>query len=386
MSFVQALTDFATNSSKYDPSYRALLESTGGAISTHLSAAARGDVEFAGKGLSRRGNDAIYTANLQRRWVRNAQMGFADIFVRHLADMADDLARNGRLDETFAAYGKFYDMKEADLLAISRHIEEVDTDGSGTMRRVLMPASISDPRLRAKFQGMLVDTMDHAVLQPSASDTAFLTFGTRAGTATGEIVRTMMQFRGFSMAMNVRMRRRYRLYGMSELQINRMNVDKLYHGASLLAMGLLATQIKDSLSGKEPLHFMDEDQWTASNVHRVFMQAGLFTVLSDLGLDVDYKEGQGLRASVGSQLFGPAIGQMGRFGSQVLSDDPNGGNRAITTLLNSTPGATIPIWNPLKRELFGQMIYEAYGIYLDGVVARQQQMTGQTQLINIPSK
>lgn len=380
--FVQGLSDFAKDSSRYPAEYKARLEATGATYSTLLSAAARGDTEYAGKGLSRKGNDFIYTANLQRRWVRNLQTGFADVFVKHLADMADHVKQTGEFDEAFGVYAKHYNLTKEELLAAGNFMDSVDTDGSGVLNRVIIPAEITNQKLRAKIQTMMLDTMDHAVLQPSVADTAFLTFGTRAGTVTGEIVRTMMQFKGFSLAMNSRMRRRYRAYGMSDLAVNKMNVDRMYHGASLVAMGLLATQIKDALNGKEPLHFMNEDQRTAANVHRVFMQAGLFTALSDLGLEIDYKEGQGLRAGMSTQLLGPAIGQVSRFVGQVTAEDPNAGNRAISTLLNATPGATLPVWNSVKRELFGAMVYEAYGIHLDAVVARQESLTGQTQGIN----
>jgi hypothetical protein len=264
---------------------------------------------------------------------------------------------------------------------MAKDMESLSLRIDGEARDVLLPSMVSNPKLRQSLMFAFKDTMDHAVLQPSISDQALLTFGTRSGTAFGSAIRLMTQYKSFTMAMNRKVARRFRTYGLSEEAVQGLQLHRFYSAANLMGMALVATQLKDLLSGKEPLTFFEDDQRTIENVHRIVLQAGMFTMLGDVGLDFSVDQKNGVELDLSSKGLGPVVGQATRLIGQIGSDAPNNFERATRTVLNSTPFATIPVWNQMKHHLFGALISDAYQLHTDSIIRAISTKTGQDQNI-----
>lgn len=118
--------------------------------------------------------------------------------------------------------------------------------------------------LRSKYHSYLIDRVDTAVLRPDQRTSAIQTFGTQAGTPVGELVRTLMQFKGFPIAFLQKVVGR-EIYGSGAGSLRNamqrpdilMGMGSLMVQSTLLGYGVIA--VKDILNGKEPPDFLDPD-------------------------------------------------------------------------------------------------------------------------------
>lgn len=158
----------------------------------------------------------------------------------------------------------------------------------------------------AKYIGMLVDESEVAVLNPDLATRAITTAGaSRAGTIDGELWRAVMQFKSFPIAMISRHWRRMLetpqgLEG-APLMANRY----AYAGAmmvSLTALGAIAFQIKQVVSGKDPVDMTTPKFWT-----RAVAQGGGLGFMGDIFLG-DTTEDRSPLDSFGRLLLGPSFG------------------------------------------------------------------------------
>lgn len=179
-------------------------------------------------------------------------------------------------------------------------------------REFITPDSIyatGDPRageVVAKYLGAISDESEVAVLNPDMATRAITTAGaTRAGTIDGELWRAVAQFKSFPIAMISRHWRRaletpQGLEG-APLTANRM----VYAGAlmaGLTALGAIAYQIKQMVSGKDPVDMTTPKFWTQAAA-----QGGGLGFMGDILLS-DSTEDRGRFDTLGRVAFGPAFG------------------------------------------------------------------------------
>jgi hypothetical protein len=155
----------------------------------------------------------------------------------------------------------------------------------------------------AKYLGMLTDESEFAVINPDMATKVMGSMGgTQAGTFRGELARAVMQFKSFPIAMVSRHWRRalQTPQGLEGAPMNRV----AYAGAlmvSLTALGAIAFQTKQMVSGKDPVDMTTGKFWT-----RAFAQGGGAGFLGDVLLrdsTDDRSPQQGL-----FELLGPSAG------------------------------------------------------------------------------
>jgi hypothetical protein len=371
-----------TNSGHLKAETKRFYEGNLAGLEAIISSSVRGTLDIGEGGFTGRANDRIYSANGQQHVTKTGQYGYADIMAHHLGEQSRIVAEGGELDPTFLSWLAKYKISGATFRKMADSARDVALHIDGVEKTVLLPSMIEDRALRHHLLAAFKDSMDTAVLQPSSSDVASLTFGIRSGTVAGESIRCVTHYKSFTMAMNTKVRRHFRTYGLSEDAIDKLMLHRFYGIAGLAGAGLLATQLSDIVDGKEPLHFMTEDQRNLTNVKRVIMKAGMFTVMSDLGFSMKQnRDGTSSPDFALSAALGPVPGQLFKLGQQMASDDPTSGSRATRTALNMLPGASLPVIGALKHEAFGAIFYESYGFYNDGFLRRLEAISGQDQNI-----
>lgn len=166
-----------------------------------------------------------------------------------------------------------------------------------------------DPRageVVAKYLGVIADESEVAVLNPDLATRAIVTAGgSQRGTIDGELWRSMAQFKSFPIAMMSRHWRRM-LETPQGLQGAPMMANRLaYAGAmmvSLSALGAIAFQTKQLVSGKDPVDMTTPKFWG-----RAMSQGGGLGFMGDILLG-DTTDDRGKLDTLGSMLLGPSFG------------------------------------------------------------------------------
>jgi hypothetical protein len=170
-----------------------------------------------------------------------------------------------------------------------------------------------DPRageVVAKFIGAITDESEIAVLNPDLTTRAITTGGgMQAGTAGGELARSMAQFKSFPIAMLSRHWRR--ILDTPELDGRPMAANRLAYAGALLglstALGAIAFQAKQVVSGKDPV-----DMTTAKFWSRAFVQGGGIGFMGDMLLNDPADGAYGGPFQTGLGMGGPLGGSVGQ--------------------------------------------------------------------------
>jgi hypothetical protein len=183
------------------------------------------------------------------------------------------------------------------------------TDHNG--RKFLTPEAIAasgDPRaaeVTAKVLGLITDESEFAVINPDMATRAWSTGGLQAGTAPGELARSVMQFKSFPIAMISRHWRRM-LEGDRGLDGAPLVANKAAYAAALLltstALGAIAFQAKQLVQGKDPVDMTTGKFWT-----RAAAQGGGAGFVGDLLLG-DTADSRSPMDQFGRLLLGPTFG------------------------------------------------------------------------------
>lgn len=166
-----------------------------------------------------------------------------------------------------------------------------------------------DPRageVVAKYLGLITDESEVAILNPDLATRAIVTAGgTQRGTIDGELWRSMAQFKSFPLAMVSRHWRRM-LETPQGLEGAPMTANRMaYAGAlmvSLTALGAVAFQTKQLVSGKDPVDMTTTKFWT-----RAMAQGGGLGFMGDMLLQ-DTSEDRSPLDTFGRTWLGPSFG------------------------------------------------------------------------------
>jgi hypothetical protein len=168
-----------------------------------------------------------------------------------------------------------------------------------------------DPRaseVAAKFIGMIADESEVAVINPDLTTRALATFGgSQAGTTGGEIARAVAQFKSFPVAMISR--HWFRVIDTPQgMEGAPMMANRLAYASALMvsltALGAIAFQSKQIVSGKDPVDMTTPKFW-----YQASMQGGGLGFIGEF-LGRDSTEDRSPLDSFGRLLLGPTFGSM----------------------------------------------------------------------------
>lgn len=240
---------------------------------------------------------------------------------------------------------------------------------------------VNDAKLELELDvGRFVgDETAYGILEPDAASRRLMLQGTRPGTAAGEALRFVMQFKGFTFAHSNRVIGRALYGGAGETKGQRMLGNIGHSGAMIAGLGLagyMSMTVKDALKGKWPPRDPgDPKTWAAAMV-----QGG------GAGVYGDYLFGEANRFgnSPLESIAGPipaaaanviALAQRARAGEAKAAD-------GLNLILNNTP--FINLWYT-RPALDALVLNEVREMASPGYLGRQNQRlrkeTGQSYVI-----
>jgi hypothetical protein len=294
---------------------------------------------------------------------------------KHLGQMAGE----GKLDLANPKHAQFKrwltsnNISEGQWQVMSSFADTVEGVGHAD-QKILLPSMVQDGALRRSFQAMMTDSLGYASGSPGARESALLTFGTKSGTALGETVRAFAMYKRFLASTLMRSRRRWAMYDLHPELEGSATFHKAIWTGQCLATAYASMAIGDALQGREPLTFMQQDQRTYDNFHRLVSRSGAFAgtnAMSLLGLDSSGKPSL--------SVMGPAIGTAARFTGHITSEEPNSGVKAGRDLMGVTPFSNAPIIGQAEKGVVG-FIFPELARSFQSSLLHQEAQTGQNSI------
>lgn len=272
-------------------------------------------------GMVSRGQQRFFKWNLLNWWTETLRGSAALSMSHHLAlnadkafaDLAPDLRRALEL----------FNIDEADWSAIRKSVRTAE-DGT----KFVVPDGLT-PEQSTKLRQYIVDRTETAVLEPDADTRAMMRQGTRPGTPTGELLRFIGQFKGFTVSYARQVLGR-EVYGRGGVmgQGSIMGLAQIIATSTLLGYGAMTA--KDLLKGKKPRDPADKATWL-----KAFTQGGGAGIYGDFLFGEYNRMGQ----SPTETLAGPVIGtgaDVIRLWSKAVRGDADAGD-LMRLAQNNTP-------------------------------------------------
>lgn len=242
-------------------------------------------------------------------------------------------------------------------------------------------ANLGNPQ-RLKFEaarkliGMLSEEADMAVITPGTRDRMRIGANLQRGTAGGEIMRSITQFKAFPFALVARMWARG-----SALPTG---LQKAYFGGSLLLgttlFGAAALQLNNIASGRMPQDMSDANFWLES-----MLKGGALGVYGDF----IFSDKNSYGATMGEMAIGPLGSSIAQFADMTLGnmrramagEDTHVGADAVRFVKGMTPGANLWYTKAVTDHLLFNQLQEAVSPgYLQKYMNRQQNVYGRQYL------
>ena len=311
--------------------------------------------------LAQKASDFTFRWNGQEAMGRVLQYATHDLVQQQLGRMADTMTPE------FENFLRHYDITVDEWKQMGQHAAVVD----GLIGKRLAPDMIPDANLSNKLRVAIGDFVHHAIIEPSVSDKAMLTFGTKAGTKLGEALRCVMQYKGYPLAMVNRIQARFsHAYGDQRVtkfgvEMNRGMAARLAWGSSMIALATTAIAMKDLLRGREPLNPLDTDQWTIENASRVITQAGVgpFAVAEQFLSP--------------RQLLGPAPGTVWDLGTNAVTGNGYG---LTNSAIGAMPGSSFAPLRESSKAVLGAIFADSYGVHYQKFLQNLEREQGQTSI------
>lgn len=190
-------------------------------------------------------------------------------------------------------------------------------------------------RVVAKMLGMITDESETAVLNPDLATRAITTGGgSQRGTLPGELMRSAMQFKSFPVAMMSRHWRRM-MDTPQGMEGAPAIANRAAYGAammvSLTALGAVAFQTKQLVSGKDPVDMTTNKFWL-----KAMSQGGGLGFVGDMVLG-DTTQDRSPLDSFGKMVLGPTFGSVaeaweltkGNIDESLAGKDTHAGAEAL---------------------------------------------------------
>jgi hypothetical protein len=232
------------------------------------------------------------------------------------------------------AHAKPFDLHGANLLTKDglRALTDADLQRIGATR-----AEIN--RATARLLGYLDQESHTAVLTPDLLTRAAIQQGTKAGTIGGELLRSLMLFKSFSVAIVMKHMRRLRNIPTSQGKV----AYSVAMMTTLPLFGALSLQLKDIASGKDPRDMTTGKFWAAAA-----MQGGGLGVFGDIaytGMGGNARGGQANWTSLLGPVFGTGADALqltlGNLGKLAAGKKTTFAADAVRFARSNVPGANL---------------------------------------------
>lgn len=204
------------------------------------------------------------------------------------------------------------------------------------------PKQVKD-EIATQFQAHLLDEQGMAVVEAGLRERTFMSAGQRKGTVTGEIFKSMLQFKSFPAAFLMR-------HGSRALSMEK-GTSKAAYGASIFAMttllGALVVQLKELANGNDPQTMWDSEdpQKTMNFLTRSAVQGGGLSILGDIlvaGTDTSGRSTSdflvGPFGSDAKAVLGLTVGNLTQY---YEGKDTNAANEAFKLAKNKIPAQNL---------------------------------------------
>lgn len=309
--------------------------------------------------------NVFFKLNLLTFWTDNWKKSFVLAMSNGLADMRRQAWKglNRKNQRLFGSYGigeREWDVirKSAVVLADGKDyltpegvLDLPDTAIEAYLKPVkkeISPGMIMATReeLASKLRTLYRDRVHYAVLEPDVANRRFMYQGTSSGTAVGEALRFIMQFKSFPTLFVQRTMAR-EIYGRGADSIGKGlgqifrksdGGDRSNFATMFLAMtglGILAMQAKAIVAGKNPRPFFDKNYWWKTTTAGMLQGGGL-------GIMGDFFFGDYSRMGTGpiASSLGPTAGNidaLGRIIAKLRSGDIDVGPQSLQLLMSNIP-------------------------------------------------
>ena len=305
----------------------------------------------------------FFKANLLTWWTDTQKQGMGMLMSNHLAqkssgsyaDLGEDLQRVlGLYSIGDAEWGVIRKgaAKQTDgrSYLTPDAIQDVD---DALVRKYLGDSQATDKQIKTakdelqnRLQSYFIDRVEVATITPGAREDAIMHLGMQPGTALGEAVRLVMQFKSFPISMMTKVVGRD-LYGKG-----RADIPALVHLAVMSTVfGYMAMTAKDLAKGTTPRPLDDESTWRAA-----FIQGGGSGILGDFLLGEYNRYGGGFW----DKWLGPTASQVGDLAS-LASDAAEGKDlraKLLSTVKRSLPGSNLFYTQSVLNYLFIYQLQE----------------------------
>ena len=208
----------------------------------------------------------------------------------------------------------------------------------------------------SRFQAHLLDEQGMAVIEAGLREKTWMTGGLRKGTAMGEILRSMLQFKSFPAAMLMR-------HG-SRTFSRPTTMSKATYGASLVALtsllGAFVVQLREIVNGNDPLTMWDSDdpEKTVDFMKRSIAQGGGLAIMGDIvvaGMDPTGRSTENVLTGPFGSDFKTALNlTFGNITQLANGIETNAGNEAFKMVKGKIPGQNL--W--YTKAVMNRMIFD----------------------------
>jgi len=286
--------------------------------------------------------NAFFKLNLLQPWTEANKRGVTLM-------IANDLAREakkgfGALSDDMKRLLTLYDIDATKWEAIRKGVKK-GPDG----REYLIPGEVPDESVRGNVFNLLTNEAEFSVPSPGARERAILRQGYRPGTAAGEAIRFVGQFKSFGV-LGVTKNLGRHTYGTGIKNRNELisrglggNLGLVNTIAGTFLMGYIVLQAKQIAAGKEPRKID-----SAADAYKVALASAMQG--GGLGIYGDFLFGQANRygggtletlAGPGLNTFADTIDLLQRTARSAATGDENVGGDWIRLAQSNLPGANL---------------------------------------------
>lgn len=247
-------------------------------------------------------------------------------------------------------------------------------DGKKTAGKIARVKLDTELALRRFF----ADEIGFGVIETDARSRRFTLRGTRAGTATGEILRYMTQFKGWPIAFSQRVLGRA-IYGQRNGLVSAQSAMHIGHlVAGLTVAGYLAMTAKDYARGYDRRKFVEPDgSLNLKTLQAAFLQGGGAGIYGDFLFGQVNRFGGGLAETV----IGPAPGAVFDLGDLLMKARDGDASAAdgLNYILQNTPYANLHLVRPVVDYLGLNALRDALSPgFLQRQASKRKKEYGQT--------
>ncbi|MGS0705057.1 hypothetical protein ACVBEE_00595 [Acinetobacter sp. ANC 3781] len=204
------------------------------------------------------------------------------------------------------------------------------------------PQKVKD-EIASQFQAHLLDEQGMAVVEAGLRERTWMTAGAKKGTAMGEIIKGITQFKSFPTSFLMR-------HGSRAMSLEK-GTSKAAYAASIFGMttllGALVVQLKEIANGNDPSTMWDNEdpQKTINFFTRSAVQGGGLSILGDIlvaGTDTSGRSATDFAMGPLGADFKTALGlTVGNFTQYYDDKDTNAANEAFKAVKSKLPGQNL---------------------------------------------